>query len=128
MAETTITAFAERDLDDLLPLLRGYCDFYEVDPPDAQLLALCRALIADPDREGVQLMPGEAGMGQGVVARVWNRAVSPLSYSLSLARPIASAHRVTHVETRIAPANVSSGNLYAYVNQQQIQTHLLKLP
>ena len=56
MAEHAITLVGEEDLDDLLPLLRGYCDFYEVAPPDEQLLALCRALIADPEREGVQLI------------------------------------------------------------------------
>ena len=74
MAETTITAVAERDLDDLLPLLRGYCDFYEVDPPDAQLLALCRALIADPEREGVQLIarePGGRAVGFATVFWTW---------------------------------------------------------
>jgi len=84
--------------------------------------------ISDPNVMLWALKPAEDGIGQGVAARVWNQAGSPLSYSLSLARPIASADRVTHVETRIAPANVSSGSLYAYVNQQQIQTHLLKLP
>ena len=46
----------ENDLDDLLPLLRAYCDFYEVAPSDASLLALSRALIADPEREGLQLI------------------------------------------------------------------------
>ncbi len=61
MSDATIATVTEQDLDDLLPLLRGYCDFYEVDPPDAQLLALCRALIADPEREGVQLIARESG-------------------------------------------------------------------
>ena len=36
--------------------MRGYCDFYEVEPPDDDLLELSRALLADPDREGVQLL------------------------------------------------------------------------
>jgi GNAT superfamily N-acetyltransferase len=44
------------DLADLMPLLRGYCDFYEVAPDDEALLALARTLITDPDREGVQLI------------------------------------------------------------------------
>ena len=56
MADHTITLVDEDDLPALLPLLRGYCDFYEVDPPDDRLLAMCRALIADPEREGVQLI------------------------------------------------------------------------
>ena len=42
----------EEDLDDLLPLMRAYCDFYEVAPSDEALLAMSRALIADPEREG----------------------------------------------------------------------------
>jgi GNAT superfamily N-acetyltransferase len=49
----------EADLDDLLPLMRAYCDFYEVAPSDAALLAMSRALIADPEREGVQLIARE---------------------------------------------------------------------
>jgi GNAT superfamily N-acetyltransferase len=46
----------------LLPLVRAYCDFYEVAPTDEALLAVSRALIADPDREGVQLMARDNGM------------------------------------------------------------------
>ncbi len=46
----------EEDLDDLLPLMRAYCEFYEVAPSDAALLAMSRALIADPQHEGLQLI------------------------------------------------------------------------
>jgi GNAT superfamily N-acetyltransferase len=46
----------EADLPELLPLVRAYCDFYDVAPTDEALLAVSRALIADPDREGVQLI------------------------------------------------------------------------
>jgi GNAT superfamily N-acetyltransferase len=52
----TIAIAAERDLADLLPLMRAYCDFYGSAPPDDDLLAMSRALIADPEREGVQLL------------------------------------------------------------------------
>jgi GNAT superfamily N-acetyltransferase len=51
-----IDVVAESDLDQLLPLMRAYSDFYEVAPSDDALLALSRALIADPEREGVQLI------------------------------------------------------------------------
>jgi GNAT superfamily N-acetyltransferase len=61
MPTAAITTVGEDDLLDLLPLLRGYCEFYEVDPPNEQLLAMCRALIADPGREGVQLIARESG-------------------------------------------------------------------
>jgi GNAT superfamily N-acetyltransferase len=46
----------ERDLPELLPLMRAYCDFYRVDPPDEALLDLSRALLADPERDGLQLI------------------------------------------------------------------------
>lgn len=51
-----VTVVVERDLTDLLVLLRGYCEYYEVAPSDEALLALSRALIADPEHEGVQFI------------------------------------------------------------------------
>jgi GNAT superfamily N-acetyltransferase len=51
-----IATVTEADLPELLPLMRGYCDFYEVDPSDDALLAMARELIADPHKEGVQLI------------------------------------------------------------------------
>ena len=60
-----IATVAEADLPDLLPLMRGYCDFYEVDPSDEDLLAMSRALIADPEREGTQLIARDDG-GQAI--------------------------------------------------------------
>jgi GNAT superfamily N-acetyltransferase len=56
----TIAVVREEDLDDLLPLMRAYCDFYEVAPVDGALLAMSRALIADPQREGIQLIARNA--------------------------------------------------------------------
>ena len=50
-----IATVTEADLPELLLLMRGYCDFYEVDPSDDALLALARVLIADPD-QGLQLI------------------------------------------------------------------------
>lgn len=43
------------DLPLVMPMLRAYCDFYEVDPRDDRLVALCRALIDGP-AEGLQLL------------------------------------------------------------------------
>lgn len=45
--------------------MRAYCDFYEVEPTDDQLLELSRALIADPEREGTQLI-ARSGNGSAV--------------------------------------------------------------
>jgi GNAT superfamily N-acetyltransferase len=62
----------EDDLRDLLPLMRAYCDFYDVAPGDEALLALSRALIADPEREGVQLVARDAqGTAVGFATVFW---------------------------------------------------------
>jgi GNAT superfamily N-acetyltransferase len=53
------------DLDDLLPLMRGYCDFYESSPTDEDLRELATALIENPEREGLQLL-ARNGDGQAV--------------------------------------------------------------
>jgi len=70
-----IECAGEEDLGDLLPLVRGYCDFYDVAPSDEDLLALSRALIADPEREGVQFLArdGEgAAVGFATVFWLWS--------------------------------------------------------
>jgi len=67
-----IAVVREADLSDLLPLMRAYCDFYEVTPSDAALLAMSRALIADPQREGTQLIARNAdGMAVGFATVFW---------------------------------------------------------
>jgi GNAT superfamily N-acetyltransferase len=63
----------EADLGDLLPLVRAYCDFYGVSPADDALLALSRALVADPEREGVQLLArGDDGRAIGFATVFWS--------------------------------------------------------
>ena len=67
-----IALVSEPDLPELLPLMRGYCNFYEVDPPDDALLAMARELIADPDKEGVQLIARDAsGRAIGFATVFW---------------------------------------------------------
>jgi GNAT superfamily N-acetyltransferase len=73
---TEITRVGEGDLDELLPLMRGYCDFYEVSPSDDALLELARALIADPEREGVQLMAKDGGEAVGFATIYWTWATT----------------------------------------------------
>lgn len=56
MTSRIIGQVGHEDLAELLPMLRQHCDFYRVAPTDADLLCFCPALIADPDREGLQLI------------------------------------------------------------------------
>jgi GNAT superfamily N-acetyltransferase len=62
-----IARVGRADLDDLLPLMRGYCDFYEVAPSDAALRALSLNLLANPDTAGMQLIARADGAGAGAV-------------------------------------------------------------
>jgi len=71
-----IARVGEADLPELLPLMRGYCDFYAVSPSDEQLLALSRALIADPERDGVQLLARSGGEAVGFATIYWSWATT----------------------------------------------------
>jgi ribosomal protein S18 acetylase RimI-like enzyme len=69
-----IERVGQADLVDLLPMMRAYCDFYEVGPSDADLEALARALIADPEGEGMQLIArgdGREPLGFATVFWSW---------------------------------------------------------
>jgi GNAT superfamily N-acetyltransferase len=73
MSKHSITRVGPADLDAVLPLMRAYCDFYEVSPPDAELLAVARALIDDPEHEGVQLLGrGSKGGPVGFATLYWS--------------------------------------------------------
>jgi GNAT superfamily N-acetyltransferase len=67
-----ITVVGPADLPELLPLVRAYCDFYQVTPNDRALLELSQALLADPEREGLQLLArDDAGGIVGFATLFW---------------------------------------------------------
>ncbi len=70
---TAVSRVGRDDLADLLPLLKAYLDFYEASPPEADVRALCEALIADPEKEGVQLLARDAaGAPVGFATIYWS--------------------------------------------------------
>jgi len=72
-----VTVAAEHDLPELLPLIRAYLDFYEVNPPDESILALSRSLIGDPQLEGVQFLAREGdGTAVGFASLFWTWATT----------------------------------------------------
>jgi GNAT superfamily N-acetyltransferase len=73
----TISRVTDEDLGELLPLVRAYCDFYDVSPTDDALLDLSRALIGDPGHEGVQLAARDSGdlVGFATVYWSWNTLI-----------------------------------------------------
>jgi len=67
-----IATVTDADLPALLPLMRGYCDFYGVHPSDDALLSMARTLIADPACEGTQLIArDESGGAVGFATIFW---------------------------------------------------------
>jgi GNAT superfamily N-acetyltransferase len=61
------------DIDVLLPLMRGYCDFYEASPADEGLGEMARALIATDEPDGMLLVARaeEGGDAVGFAAVGW---------------------------------------------------------
>jgi GNAT superfamily N-acetyltransferase len=75
-----LTQATEHDLEQLLPLIRSYCGFYKATPTDEDLLALCRTLIADPEREGLQLLARDpAGCATGFATLYWTGSTTTAS-------------------------------------------------
>ncbi len=73
LGRVQITGVTEQDLPDLLPLMRAYCDFYRSAPSDEALLTISRALIDDPEREGVQFLArGDHGGAVGFATLFWS--------------------------------------------------------
>jgi GNAT superfamily N-acetyltransferase len=67
----TIGTVGPGDLPELMPMLRAYCDFYRVEPPDERLLGLVNALIDNP-AEGVQLIARDIdGTALGFATIYW---------------------------------------------------------
>ncbi len=61
----------ESDVPALMPLMRGYCDFYEANPSDAGLDEMARALIATEDDKGMLLVADEGSGAIGFAAVGW---------------------------------------------------------
>lgn len=61
---------AEQEIDDLLPLMRAYCDFYESSPADAGLIEMARTLINDP-AQGAIFIAREKGVAVGFATVDW---------------------------------------------------------
>lgn len=71
----SISVVGEGDLADLLPLMRGYCEFYGTAPGDDALERLARACLADPKSTGTQLIargPDRLPLGFATIYWTWS--------------------------------------------------------
>lgn len=77
-----VSVVTPEDLAGLLPLMRGYCTFYESEPSDDDLLAMSRAFL-EADAGGTQLIARDtAGQALGHATVLW-------SWDTTLAQPLA---------------------------------------
>jgi GNAT superfamily N-acetyltransferase len=66
-----IRAAREDEAEDLLPLLRAYCEFYGADPPDEGLLTMARSLATKPEQGAVFVARDADGKAIGVATLDW---------------------------------------------------------
>ncbi len=144
-----VTPVAEADLDDLLALMRAYCDFYRVAPSDEALRALALALLADPQREGVQLIAREGGGAVGFATLYWSWStaaaarigvmndlyVVPEARGSSVAERLieacvgrCAAHGAVALEWQTAPDNTRAQAVYARVGARREDWLTYSLP
>jgi GNAT superfamily N-acetyltransferase len=61
------------EVEELLPLMRAYCDFYEVTPEDAGLMEMARTLIADPEQGAMFIArSGDGAVGFATLDWKWS--------------------------------------------------------
>lgn len=78
--------------------------------------------ISDGDVLLWALKPAEEGPDFGVIARVWNLALAPRTYTLEWTDPVTRAMAATHIETDIGEATIVDGKLHATAEPMQIMT------
>ncbi len=96
--------------------------------PGAPLPATTFSLLAvnDPRVLLWAVKPAEEGIGQGVIARLWNVSDTPAAATIAFPSGLTGARRATHIETDLAAVPVdATGALTVDFARQQIQTFRL---
>ena len=65
-----VRAAREDELEELLPLMRAYCDFYESSPTDEGVMTMARTLIGDPS-QGAVFVARQDGRAIGFATLDW---------------------------------------------------------
>ena len=60
----------EDEIDDLMPLMKAYCEFYESSPPEEGVVRMLRTLITDPS-QGAVFIARKEGQAVGVATLDW---------------------------------------------------------
>jgi alpha-mannosidase len=83
--------------------------------------------ISDPNVLLWALKPAEEGIGNGMIARIWNVSGNPVNFNLTMAQPLTSARRTTHIETDLSNATINGGALSTSIAARQLQTYRLTM-
>jgi GNAT superfamily N-acetyltransferase len=119
---TRIDVVGESDLPELLSLMRGYCDFYEVAPSDEDLLVMSRALIADPAREGMQLIArDEAGRANDLFVAPGGRGTGAADALIAACLERCRAHGAALLAWQTALDNHRAQAVYERVGARRSQ-------
>jgi GNAT superfamily N-acetyltransferase len=63
----------EDEIDELMPLMHAYCEFYETDPPDEGVIEMLRTLITDPSQGAVFIArDGDRAIGVATLDWKWS--------------------------------------------------------
>jgi GNAT superfamily N-acetyltransferase len=60
----------EEEIDELMPLMRAYCDFYESSPADEGVIKMARTLMTDPS-QGAVFVARQDGRAIGFATLDW---------------------------------------------------------
>ena len=90
--------------------------------PEAQYSLLA---VSNPNVLLWAVKPAEEGIGQGIIARVWNLAASPANFALTPTPTIAQAAQTTHIETDLQTLPVANNAVSASAAASQLLTFRL---
>lgn len=82
--------------------------------------------VSDPSVLLWSVKPAEEGIGQGLIARLWNQAPTAKTITLRTTPKLRSASQATHVETDLSPVALTNGALVTGIKPNALQTYRLR--
>ena len=81
--------------------------------------------LSDPAVLLWSVKSAEEGIGQGMIARLWNQATTPKTVTLRTSPKLQSARRATHVETNLTSIALTNGSVRTTLPPNALQTYRL---
>ena len=81
--------------------------------------------LSNPDVLLWALKPAEEGVGNGIIARLWNLTNHAAQCSVSLDCGLSKVWQATHIETNLMKVDLKGSGLTAKLSSQQLKTYRL---